>query len=740
MELQPKHLYEFGSFRLVPRERRLYRDSEVIALPPKEFDLLLLLVCQAGQPLGRESLIKSLWPNTVVEEANLNVHVSALRKVLADGSTEPQFIETLPRLGYRFIAPVIVTDSPEPSAAGLLATPDAPGGNQILSAKFQATPTWSWQNVRQRPLIWIGLSALVALLLVAGVGGFYFYSLKAPGVNNVEAEEPWLNVAPLTSYAGRESQPAFSPDGNQIAFAWRKANENQQDIYVRLVEGGNTVQLTNHPGDDINPTWAPHGRALAFYRSTNSNDGIFIVPALGGAERKLADVWATRAGLGPHTWLHWSPAEKWLVISDKSSSSEPFSLYLLSPETGEKRRLTTPPNSVVGDCSPVFSPDGNEIAFIRLISAVVGEVFIISTAGGTPRQLTFSGEGISSLTWVSQGRELVYSSRYGGKSGLFKMPVAGGRAQAVPVSGNDAQYPAFAPQGNRLAWARNTDNTDIFRVRLKADGKADGALVNLIGSTAAETSPRYAPDGKRIAFVSSRSGSEEIWVCGSEGENPVQLTNFRGPLPGSPAWSPDGKQIVFDCRPQGNADLYAINSEGGQPRRLTADSAEDIVPRWSNDGRWIYFTSQRSGSLQVWKIPAGGGDAAQVTQQGGFDPVESPDGQWLYFTRERGSAAIWRMPVTGEAETFVFDYRQKNYSRLWAVTQKGILFTVPAAADRTTLNFFSFASHAEQPLSVFDCILRHGVSGLSLAPDDSALLFPVITQRGSDLMLLDNFH
>jgi Tol biopolymer transport system component len=198
----------------------------------------------------------------------------------------------------------------------------------------------------------------------------------------------------------------------------------------------------------------------------------------------------------------------------------------------------------------------------------------------------------------------------------------------------------------------------------------------------------------RIAFVSSRSGSEEIWVCGSEGENPVQLTNFRGPLPGSPAWSPDGKQIVFDCRSQGNADLYVINSEGGQPRRLIADSAEDIVPRWSNNGRWIYFTSQRNGSLQVWKIPASGGGAAQVTQQGGFEPVESPDGQWLYFTRERDSAAIWSMPVTGGAETFVFDYRQKNYSRLWTVRQKGILFTVPAVADRTTLNFFSFANHA----------------------------------------------
>src|SRR5262252_5702284 len=105
-EWQNNQCYEFGPFRLAAAEHRLYRNGEVITLPPKEFDLLLLLARNPGQVMSRESLIKALWPNTVVEEANLNVHISALRKVLADGAGEQHFIETLPRLGYRFIAPV----------------------------------------------------------------------------------------------------------------------------------------------------------------------------------------------------------------------------------------------------------------------------------------------------------------------------------------------------------------------------------------------------------------------------------------------------------------------------------------------------------------------------------------------------------------------------------------------------------------------------------------------------------
>src|SRR5262245_13011340 len=105
--------YEFGPFRLAPVEHRLYRDGEIVLLPPKEFDLLLLLVRNSGQVLDRERLIKSLWPNTVVEEANLNVHISALRKALAESHGEHQYIETLPRLGYRFIAPVTEVNGPD---------------------------------------------------------------------------------------------------------------------------------------------------------------------------------------------------------------------------------------------------------------------------------------------------------------------------------------------------------------------------------------------------------------------------------------------------------------------------------------------------------------------------------------------------------------------------------------------------------------------------------------------------
>ncbi len=590
--------YEFGPFRLVPGEHRLSRAGEPVLLPPKEFELLLLLVRNSGQVMERESLIKSLWPNTVVEEANLNVHISALRKALAESQSEQRYIETLPRLGYRFIAEVTAVDEPKPFSAeifspALLEEP-APANVQAVPLLLpqRETPDLPAAAPRVRSMK-MSLPLWLMVLAVFGLAGFVLvkvYSLKS---NESGAD---LNVLPLTTYPGRESQPAFSPDGNQIAFVWRGEKDNNANLFVRLVDGGNWVQVTNHAGDEMNPSWSPDGRTIAFYRSASAGDGIYLVSSLGGAERKLSDMWSNRLGVGSHTWLHWSPLGKWLVVSDKPSAQEPFSLYLLAPETGEKRRLTTPTASVVGDCSPVFSPGGKQVAFVRLMSVVAGEIYLLSVEGGEPKRLTFSGEGISSLAWTPDGREIIFSSRYGGKNRLLRVSVEGGTPQWIAAAGNDALYPAFSRQGNRLVWSRTTDNTDVFRLVLP---EADPAtrLTNLISSTANEISPRYSPDGQRIAFESNRSGSSEIWVCGSEGDNPICLTSFRGPLAGSPSWSPDGKHLAIDCRPEGNADIYVISSDGGQPRRLTSDAAEDIVPSWSRDGHWIYFSSHRSGRL-----------------------------------------------------------------------------------------------------------------------------------------------
>jgi len=733
ISIRQRNGYRFDSYWMDLDRFCLFRNGESVPLRPKEFELLQILVERCGLVVTREELISRLWPDTIVEEANLNVRISALRKALGDSLNPHQYIQTLPRRGYRFVAEVRENDeqaSASVAASPLLAqvasseTPES----FALSPPSTVLPLQRWWARLKWPL------AVLALGLI-GAPTLRYFNFFSPG-----SSASWSNVIPLTTYPGRESFPALSPDGSHIAFTWEGEKDENPVIYVRLVEGGNPVRVTDSPAEDLNPAWSPDGQTLAFYRHALETDGLYLISALGGAERKLTSVYANRFSFGQHTWLDWSPDGKWLVVTDKPSAQEPFSLYLLAPESGEKRRLTAPPGSVLGDCSPAFSPDGETLAFVRVVSASVGDIYLVPVNGGEATRLTNDNQGINDLAWMPDGRQIIFSSRRGGINRLWTVPLSGGALQWFSAAGNQVRNPNFSRNGKAMAWMQSTDNADIWRVELKANAAPAAVSANeptpVIASTLTDTSPAYAPDGKRIAFVSNRSGSNEIWVSQDDGSAPLQLTFFQGPQAGSPRWSPDGKSIVFDSRPDGNADIFTINSQGGQPRRLTTELSEDIVPSWSRDGQAIYFNSNRSGSSQIWKMPASGGTATQVTRNGGFEGAESADGQWLYYTRERGVAAIWRVAVAGGEETPVFDYRPNGYSRMWALRNGGIYFARSEAAVRTAICFFNFSTCQELPVFVTPHPLPVGNAGLSLSPDERFLMFPVIAQRGSDLMLM----
>ena len=147
--------------------------------------------------------------------------------------------------------------------------------------------------------------------------------------------------------------PTFSPDGNQVAFAWnRQERLGVNHIYVKLIGADEPVRLTRDEDNDRAPAWSPDGRFIAFLRTLpNDRSGVFLIPAPGGAARKLAEVWSPRDAEAP--LLAWHPSGKWLVVLDKDFADQPLALFLLSVETGEKRRLTTPPQRIyLGDVGP----------------------------------------------------------------------------------------------------------------------------------------------------------------------------------------------------------------------------------------------------------------------------------------------------------------------------------------------------------------------------------------------------
>jgi Tol biopolymer transport system component/serine/threonine protein kinase len=587
--------------------------------------------------------------------------------------------------------------------------------------------------------------ALVSLAVVFAIAAAAWTRFANHSYTSSKPPASPMKTVPFTSFSGRETYAAFSPDGRQIAFSWEvelgKGHDTYEGhhIYVKLVGAGEPLRLTSNPGDDIYPTWSPDGRYIAFVRQAGSDGGIFMVPALGGPERRLQrwypqiDWWLTS--------LSWSPDGKLIAFPAADSLQESPGLFLLSVDTLEKRRMTSTPEQYLGDGHPVFSPDGQTLAFIRQASEGSMDIYLVPISGGEPRRLSFDNLAMWGLDWTADGREIVFSSVRGGSFGLWRIPATGGTPEPLAVGGDYAQFPSASRQGNRLAYTQTIFDVNIWKFKVPDSMGKSTSSTKVISSTRDDSGAQISPDGKKIAFSSSRSGSYEIWVCDSDGSNPIQLTSFGGPLTGSPRWSPDSKQIAFDSRAESHyANIYVINSEGGTPRRLTTDSSDHVVPSWSRDGRWIYFTSNRINGQdwQLWKMPAEG-QAVQVTQHGGIAAVESPDSKFIYYAKfaDRG---IWRMPVEGGEENLVLKQLEPGFWGNWAMVDQGIYFVNLDEKRNPTIKFFNIATGRVTQVAAPEKLPVLGQLGLSVSPDGQWILYAQVDQDISDLMLVENFR
>jgi len=581
--------------------------------------------------------------------------------------------------------------------------------------------------------------AAAALLAIAGT--WLWLGRRSP-----PAGESPLVATPLTAFPGFEIQPSFSPDGNEVAFAWNGEEQDNFDIYRKLIGAGEPLRLTRDAAHDESPAWSPDGRFIAFLRdAAEGPSGVYLIPALGGAERRVADVELTPE---PWNWefsdfgLAWSADGRWLIVGDWPEN-EPAGLFLVSPESGEKRRLTSSPAGA--DWNPAPSPDGRTLAFTRTVSNGNADVHLLRlgsdwAAEGPPQRLTFENREAGSPAWTSEGREILFSQgSWTSERQLWRLPVgaqadASGSRRQLSV-GTDATTLAVAHASRRLVYSRKQHDANLYRVELRGPGGPLGEPERLIASTRLDHIADYSPKGDAIAFASTRSGSEEIWVANADGSNPRQLTSMGGPLTSNPHWSPDGRTIVFDSRREGTSDLYLVSPEGGAPRRLTDHPHNEQEPSWSRDGHWVYFGSDRTGRTELWKIPVAGGDAIQVTRNGGHNAFESPDGRWLYYAKGvRARNELWRTPLPGGEETRVLEGLSYGYN--YVVTSQGVCFTTVTRGS-LSLDFLDLSTQRVRRLLRTN---RPASLGLTISPDGRWLLYSQTDAFDADLILVENFR
>jgi Tol biopolymer transport system component len=554
-----------------------------------------------------------------------------------------------------------------------------------------------------------------------------------------------LKFTPLTTFGGSKAYPAFSPDAHRIAFSWRASNKETHHIYVKPVANGEPVQLTFGSEEDTFPTWSPDGRQIAFCRRASSPDerapvpsGVYIVPALGGAARKVTE---NCAGVS------WSPDGKTLALA-RTPNGAPDSggIDLLFLKSGVRRRLT----SSRQDMLPTFSPNGKWLAFIRVLPGRGRgrEVFVVPAKGGRARQLTSDGEYITGVTWTADSGEMVLSSPRNRAQGSFwRIRLSGGSPRPLSAALRNASYPCVSRQGGRLAFTESWSDSNIH-LRTGPGFPRAGMLwrfdepMGVAVSTGTEHTPVFSPDGERFAFVSDRTGNNEIWVSRRDGSATTQLTSLGSESAGSPRWSPDGAWIAFDVWASNESNVYVVGSRGGAPRRVSLEPGESWSPAWAPDAKWIYFTSQRSGSGQIWKMPAAGGAATQVTFGGAYEGRTSDDGT-IYFRKSTpgGCCAIWSVPAAGGREEPVPELEKfARISRSWGALKQGIYFIAKENEPRQTVRFFSFGTREVADVVRLDKEPDWSYLGLAMSADGRYLLTVQIDREANDLMMIENFR
>jgi serine/threonine protein kinase len=416
----------------------------------------------------------------------------------------------------------------------------------------------------RRRLTW---ALSVAALAIATVGVWLVRS-------KTEAPEAPLVAVPLTSYPGNESLPSFSPDGTQVAFAWDGEKQDNWDIYVKQIGVEPPYRLTSDPAIDYSPAWSPDGRLIAFLRDLSpGKTAIMLIPQRGGSERILAEVNVSLQDLRYGSYLSWTPDSKWLVGTTLAIGQHGRGLRLYSTETGEQRPLTDPPIEELGDTAPAVSPDGRTLIFSRVSPDFYNVTLWLLHLGegyqplGKEEKVQTGNMTNLGAAWLPDGSEFVFGSGTGTNFGLWR--IAGSKG-AIPkrinLDASAASAPAISRLGNRLAFETGKYDLNIWRIDLKGPGHKPGEPFRFISSTQVEYYPAFSTDGRRIAFVSQRSGTDEIWICESDGSKAVQLTSFGGSQIYGLNWSPDSQNIAFTAVQKGlKDDVYPLALMGGFP-------------------------------------------------------------------------------------------------------------------------------------------------------------------------------
>ena len=642
--------YRFGDFELDPARRSLTRSGEPLALNSKTFDLLCCLVANPGSVVTKDELLEQVWPGQFVEENNLTVQISALRKAFGENG---KFIRTLPGRGYCFTADVWPASADDDiivehrTFERITIEPDDahPGTRQL-----------SLPPARRNYFSWLAVVALIAV--AAFTGAMFWRQFSRPNAFSPSS----FSERKLTT-SGRVNIAAISPDGKMFAYSVRDVKREHSSIRVGQTNGSSDVEVVPVGAQQFDlVSFSMDGQFVYYVEHSpgqSENGTLNKVSALGGVPQRVVS--------GINIYPAVSPDEKKLAVVRTDRKAKTSTLALVNLDgSGEQALVTRSSEAPIRALSLAWSKDGSFIAFgARKENEEANEVFIAESATGNVRQLTNSKIGkIFRLGWLADGTGLIAITssvnRTWGK--MWHVSYSDGAlseitrdhqqyASALSLSDDARSVLTVEVNAESNIWTASSDRLpDLTQTTFGSLGRQDGWFGLDIS------------DDGRILYTAKNGLYAALWLMDAEGRDAKQLTPADA-LDFNPSFSPNGEFVVFDSDRSGTFEIWRVRLDGSDLTQLTRDG-NNTNPSFLADGQTIVYRHGDANDASLRRVSMTGGDAAVLSENGCWSPRVSPNGESVACGRKISGQNVVAIvsASTGEQlkqfsvpETFNFD-------------------------------------------------------------------------------------